>query len=82
MKQGKPTKAALAFLRLHLRGGIAKGGYLTKFAAHANWPFVDRVANQGLIEIVDPDDRFPYNWAGTRITDVGRAALESQSWPS
>lgn len=74
-RSAKPTKAVMAFLKKHLREWLAKNGYLTKYAGKGNWPFVDRVANAGLVEIVDPDKRFPYNWAGTRITAAGRAVL-------
>jgi hypothetical protein len=74
----KPTRATLELLKKHLRTDLAKNGFLTKWAAQANWPFIGRVAKAGFIEIVDPDNRFPYNWAGTRITDAGRDALSSQ----
>jgi hypothetical protein len=74
----KPTPAMLRFLKKHLRTDISKRGYLTKWAGGGTYTFVDRIASAGLIEIVDPDSRFPYNWAGTRITDAGRAALSSQ----
>jgi len=74
----KLTKATSSFLKLHLRVDLAKNGYLTKYAARARWPFVDRVAKAGMIDIIDPDNRFPYNWAGTRITPAGRAALRSR----
>jgi hypothetical protein len=74
-KEVKLSKAKLEFLRMHLRRDLAKNGFLTKFGARKTWIFIRACSNVGLIEIIDPDNRFPYTWAGTKITDVGRAAL-------
>lgn len=71
----KLTKARHDFLRMHLRPDLAKNGRLTKFAAHKTWTFIRTCSNAGLVDIIDPDNRFPYNWSGTRITPAGRAAL-------
>jgi hypothetical protein len=73
----KLTEAQVRFLRQHLRPDLAKNGRLTKYAGPRNWVFVRKCSDLGIIEIVDPDNVFPYTWSGTRITDAGRAYLAS-----
>jgi hypothetical protein len=70
------TPAQIKFLQKHLRTDLAKAGYLTKFAGRGNNRFIGRMRDAGMIEIVDPNGRWPWSWTGTRITPVGRATLE------
>lgn len=71
----KLTKARLEFLKMHLRRDLAKNGRLSKFAARKTYVFIRDCSNAGIIEIIDPDNMFPYTWAATQITPAGRAAL-------
>lgn len=78
MADMKLSEAQRRFLQKHERRDLAKNGFLTRFAARATWTFVRRCSDAGIVEIVDPDNRFPWSWTGTRITPEGRAALASE----
>lgn len=73
----KLTPAQKRFLKMHTGDEI-----LGRFQAHKKYDFVGRVRAMGLVEIIDHNSRigWPYIWEGTRLTDVGRAAL-SESKP-
>lgn len=57
---------------------ITAGGELRGYP-RPNWKMVDRMAEAGLVTIIEREDttalRFPWSWAGMAITDVGRAVL-------
>lgn len=70
------TKAQIEFCKKHLCRELAKNRTLTRNTAKKAWPFVRRCQEAGLVDIIDPHDRFPWSWSGTRLTEKGhRAAI-------
>lgn len=74
------TKAMRHFLQAHLHDKAAQG-YLARYdairAGHRAWPLVARARDNKFITIqhATGENRFPYSWRGTTITQAGRAAL-------
>lgn len=71
----KPTPAQARFLREHDADGY-RPGYLSGRGRPA-YDFVGRVRDAGFIEIIDGKHTgWPYLWAGTKLTEAGRKAIE------
>lgn len=72
------TAAQRRFLQMHLRTDLAKNGRLPKVAARKTYVFIRGCREAGIIEIIDPDNMFPYTYSATLITKAGRAALATE----
>lgn len=68
----KITKAQSAYLHELVRNGGEQ-----RKRHKRTWTFIDRLAEAGLIEIIEGTGalRFPFHWSGERVTEAGRAAI-------